>query len=125
MMPQLTWTRWIIDGKGGHVGLNLNNTDWASKTSSAGVYVIYYKTEYGTRKVVYVGQSINVGERLNEHKKTSDIQAYSHLVLYANYAVVSDSTDRDNAEADLIRHYSPPANDVHPPTTSTTTTLPF
>ena len=60
------------------------------------------------------GSSINVGERLNEHKKTSDIQAYSHLVLYANYAVVSDSTDRDNAEADLIRHYSPPANDVSP-----------
>ena len=55
-MPQLTWTRWTIGGKGGHVGLNLNNTDWASKTSSAGVYVIYYKTEYGTRKVVYVGQ---------------------------------------------------------------------
>ena len=124
-MPQLTWTRWIIDGNGGRLGLNLNNTDWASKTSSAGVYVIYYKTENDTRKVVYIGKSLNVGERLNDHKNTSDIQSYSHLVLYANYAVVSNSIDRDNAEAALIHHYSPPANDVFPPTTGTTTTLPF
>ena len=114
-MPQLTW----IPGK------NLNSTDWESVTSSAGVYVIYYKTASDERKVVYIGQSINIGARLNEHKNTKDIQEYSHLGLLATYAVVSSSTDRNNAEADLIRHYNPPANAYTPDATNTTTTLPF
>lgn len=123
-MPVLTWKRWLKNNK--YVrGLSLNNYDWSLVTSSAGVYVIYYKTK-NARKVVYVGQSnTNIGTRLNDHIRLKDIQSYSHNTLYATYAVVSDSVDRDNAEAYLIHHYRPPANDYIPPDTGEITTLPF
>ena len=123
-MPKLTWKRWGRNNTS-LIGLKLNDTNWSLQTSNGGVYVIYYKTESNIRKIVYVGQSINIGTRLNDHKDTKDIQSYSHHVLYATYALVPNSTDRNNAEANLIRHYRPPANDIIPPATGGTTTLPF
>ncbi|MBI9015018.1 MAG: GIY-YIG nuclease family protein [Clostridiales bacterium] len=62
-------------------------------------------------KLVYIGESSNVNERINSHEKLKDWEKHLQTgeVLCFNTAVVSGD-DRFNVEASLIYAHKPPVN---------------
>lgn len=83
----------------------------------AGVYCVYactYNTSNATvslRKILYIGESENVRDRISNHDRLSDWKNLlnSGETLCYSFASV-DSADRVRAEAALIYQHKPPCN---------------
>lgn len=83
----------------------------------SGVYCVYactYNTTEGTvslRKILYIGESENVKDRISNHEKLTDWKKLlnSGETLCYSFAEVN-KTDRVRAEAALIHHHKPPCN---------------
>lgn len=73
-----------------------------------GVYFLWRDDE-----LLYVGQSILVGERLNQHERAGQIPFTHHTCLRVNYDQL------DTVEYDYIEHLTPPYNkQIHRPGSS-------
>ena len=89
----------------------------ASMPAKGGVYCVYASTYYSAndkvslRKLLYVGESENVRDRIANHNRLADWK--KHLLtgetLCYSFSSVS-STDRLRAEAAVINHHKPPCN---------------
>ena len=83
----------------------------------SGVYCVYacaYNASEKTvslRKILYIGESENVRNRISNHDRLSDWKKllYSGETLCYSFAFVS-ATDRLRAEAALIYRHKPPCN---------------
>lgn len=97
-------------------GYWLNNQK-ASVPTDSGIYCVYAATylpdvdRVSLRELIYVGESDNVGKRLENHERTNDW--YKRLrfgeVLCYSMAPVG-SVDRVRAEAAVIHKHKPPCN---------------
>lgn len=95
-----------------------------------GIYCVYAPTS-AMSNLIYIGQSDQIGERVNDHPKRQDwiIAAAGHP-LYFSAAFTTPDIDRLLAEAAMINHYKPICNSTHKyefflPTTTVTTTGPI
>ena len=88
-----------------------------SVPEESGVYCVYvctYNTSEKTvslRKILYIGESVNVRDRISDHDRLSDWKKLlkpGETLCYSFAAV--DSTDRLRAEAALIYYHKPPCN---------------
>ena len=83
----------------------------------SGVYCVYACTynasekNVSLRKILYIGESENVRNRISDHDRLSDWKKLikSGETLCYSFAAV-DSTDRLRAEAALIFFHKPPCN---------------
>lgn len=84
----------------------------------SGVYSVYscqYNNPNKTvsiRKLIYIGESQNVNDRISDHEKWEDWQAHLNYgeELCFNFAPISASGGRERVEAALIFHHKPPEN---------------
>lgn len=82
----------------------------------SGVYKISVEKDNDTLKVVYVGQSENLEDRMKQYvnEDTDNDCLLSYLeddICYFKVAEVSDADDRDGAERALYDHYESECND--------------
>jgi hypothetical protein len=85
----------------------------------SGVFVAYEYTKdrqeasFFLKKVVYIGESENVNERIAKHKKWPFWRKHcgTNRICFS-FAPVSN-TDRKRSEAALVYKQKPPANDEH------------
>ena len=92
----------------------------ASIPSSGGVYCVYactYDSSAQTvsiRRLLYIGEAANVRDRIDGHERWHDWEAYLRAgeVLCFNCAQIS-ARNRQRAEAALIYHHQPPANNEY------------
>ena len=87
----------------------------------AGIYCVYAGTYDRDNETVnpqillYIGQSSNINERIgndtHEHFKDWKEALRPRQILMYTRAFISDSEDRDRAEAALIYHCQPPINE--------------
>lgn len=92
--------KWVTKGINGYYELNRLNT---SNIKDCGVYLIWNKIG-----VIKVGQSINIGSRLDDHRNDDNIIRYNLtndplLTTWANLPL----SDLDGVEAYLGDHYQP------------------
>ncbi|MCD6222041.1 GIY-YIG nuclease family protein [bacterium] len=88
--------------------------------SHSGVYCVYectYNANNDTvtiHRLIYIGESGNVNERIANHEKWSEWKRYvkSGNELCFSFAYV-ESSNRDRVEAALIFKHNPPANDEY------------
>ena len=93
--------------------------------AQSGVYSVYacrHNASAGTvtiRKLIYIGESQNVRDRISKHEKWNDWRRHLNAgeVLCFNFAPIS--VDRERVEAALINHLKPPEN------TEYTNTFPY
>lgn len=85
--------------------------------SKSGVYCVYecsYNKDEKTvsiRRLIYIGESGNVNDRIQEHEKWDDWKSYvtDGNVLCFSFGYVG-SENRDRVEAALIFEHKPPEN---------------
>lgn len=88
--------------------------------SVSGVYCVYScvynkgKKDLSIKRLLYIGESKNVHERIANHDRLDDWLSYleEDQTLCYSYAKISN-TDRERAEAALIFEVQPPFNDEH------------
>lgn len=88
-----------------------------SVPNKSGVYCVYastYNASAGTvslRKLLYVGESANVGDRISAHERLPDWKKRlkDGETLCYSFAPV-ESSDRHRAEAAVINKHKPPCN---------------
>lgn len=85
-------------------------------TKSAGVYKIAVVKNNGELRVDYVGQSINLEERMLQHlsrnEENNELKnALEKFIYKINVAEVSTQASRDAVERSLYDHYEPQFND--------------
>lgn len=84
--------------------------------SSAGIYRISVKMENANPKVVYVGQSVDLRERMLQYVNEDTDNAclldhlQKHIPLF-RVAKVATQAERDAGERALFEHFSPECND--------------
>ena len=83
---------------------------------SPGVYRISVELKNNKLKVVYVGQTKDLEDRLNQYvnSDTDNDCLLNHLekhICYFRVAKVADDDDRDGAERALYDHFKPECND--------------
>lgn len=88
-------------------------------TESAGVYLLWIKLKNDKWRCFYVGQAINIKQRLLDH--LSDYEEnecikknVSEFVCGFEYVAISKQDDRSGAEKYLYDHYKPECNNVDP-----------
>ena len=91
----------------------------ASIPNNSGIYLVYccVKTDSGIsiRKLIYIGESGKVKDRIEEHKKKTECwnnKLLSGEVLCYSFALIA-SPDREQAEAALIFKHKPVCNDEY------------
>lgn len=83
--------------------LNTVNLDHPLFDGMEGVYIIWHGGQKAA--TVRVGQGV-IRDRLREHRKDKDVQAYSEQGLYVTWAAVA-AGDRDGVEAYLAYRLKP------------------
>ncbi|MBN4085036.1 GIY-YIG nuclease family protein [Flavobacteriaceae bacterium AH-315-B10] len=111
MMKQIKWCSFITP---------YNNENAEKATTHSGVYLLWVKLENGKWKCFYVGQAINIRNRLSEHLSINAENKciknnVSNFICGFEYAEVSNQSDRDNIEKFLYDHYKPKCNKISPP----------
>jgi len=89
----------------------------SSLPAESGIYCVYrctYDREKGTvslKKLIYIGESQNIKERVDGHEKLEDWQSYleSGEILCYSYTL-ADETTRKRCEAAMIIKHNPPVN---------------
>lgn len=99
--------KWITKGLNGYYELNRLNT---SNIKACGVYLIW-----NSRGVIKVGQSTNIGNRLDDHRNDDNIIRYDFkdnplLTTWANLPLSA----LDGVEAYLGDYYQPLIGDRFP-----------
>ncbi len=95
-------------------------TNWGSLPAKSGIYCIYAgthnpeKNTVSLRRVLYIGESGNVRNRVPENPRTRRDKWARELrageVLCASCAEISPAAARERAEAAMIFHHKPPCN---------------
>lgn len=88
----------------------------ASLPAESGIYCVYACTDYPNkvqiRKLLYIGESDNIRERVKGHERwddwKSELQRGEKLCF--NAALISSESDRERAEAAMIYEHKPPCN---------------
>ena len=70
--------------------------------SPSGIYFLYLDDE-----LIYIGQSINIGNRIVGHHKSKN------KVFNKVFFIRVDEPSLDEVEIDLIRHFKPKCNKIH------------
>lgn len=84
--------------------------------SESGIYTVYACTynqqgKVSIRELLYIGESENVCERLQDHERLSDWKWFLRPNETLCYSVAKiGAADRVRAEAALIHHHKPPCN---------------
>lgn len=84
----------------------------AHAASYPGIYCIYavsWEKPHASSRLLYVGESNNVAERINRQKKDLEKIA-KECDLYFNVCPMIDKSERMKAKAALIYHHQPPRN---------------
>ncbi|AVP98234.1 hypothetical protein C7S18_13985 [Ahniella affigens] len=79
--------------------------------SFPGIYAFVSVDALGRERWIYIGQSIDVKDRLLDHEKWKAIMAYQPTHCYV--ARVESEVDRDDVEQCMIVFYSPLLNVQH------------
>ena len=78
---------------------------------TSGVYCAYSYDKYiDTNEPIYIGQSINLYERIAQHESNADWPEYRDLPIAYSYAEVEESY-LNSVENALIFHHQPKEND--------------
>jgi hypothetical protein len=85
-------------------------TSAAYLDAKSGVYLITTKTPDGTHKVLDVGESGNVRERVSNHDRKNQWERYKQSGIYAS-GYYCDESDRMAVEKTIREHYNPPCGD--------------
>ncbi|WP_103068141.1 GIY-YIG nuclease family protein [Aquimarina sediminis] len=86
-----------------------------------GIYLIWVKLKNGNNwKCIYVGQTIDIRKRLFEHLSDNEDNEciknnISSFICGFEYALVSNSKNRDNIEKYIYNQYLPECNQISPP----------
>lgn len=82
-----------------------------SVAAHAGIYCILAGTSAKTSRLLYVGETNNIEERINSHDKWPDwkAEANDHRLYFTTFAD-RDVPIREQAEAAIINHLKPPCN---------------
>lgn len=94
--------------------LEANKNELPSKPGIYCVYACTYNKDVNTvsiRKLIYVGESENVHDRIDGHERLEDWkkQLNSGETLCYSFAGISGD-DKNRAEAAVIYHHKPPCN---------------
>ena len=102
--------------------LNFNGY-WRAPNASglparSGVYCVYACTydprmkTVSPRRLLYIGEAANVRERVSGHERWRDWERELQYgeVLCFSAAPIAPQSDRQRAEAAMIRHHKPPCN---------------
>ena len=123
-MEAIAILHYVIKEKGDIMKINLNDcseptgnirhkfSNYSDARSVAGIYCLIDSSD----EVVYIGESIDVKNRLSQHYSGDGNKCvYSlrdSLYFYANYGEsLSDEDTRKRKEAKLIDKYNPKCND--------------
>ncbi len=88
----------------------------AGLPAESGIYCVYactnHPNEVRIRKLLYIGESDNICERVKGHERWDDWRSELQLgeVLCFNAALISPKSDRERAEAAMIYEHKPPCN---------------
>lgn len=90
---------------------------------SSGVYIIWVSLKSGGLNCRYVGQAMNLEERLLSHLSSAESNSClkentSQYVCKYCTAEVPRQNDRDGIELFLYQHYNPRCNNITPPGTT-------
>jgi len=77
-----------------------------------GNYIYAKKTNTGTWKALYIGQTSSLGNRLGDHEKEGCAKRNGATHIHAHSSPSSEQT-RKIEEVDLIKNYSPACNEQH------------
>lgn len=79
----------------------------------SGVYIIWHGGNPG--RVVYVGESGDIADRLGSHRSTNqDVLQYAHWGLYVTWAEVANYYDRLGLERYFADRYEPLVGVAYP-----------
>lgn len=95
---------------------------WINKNNlpkKSGIYCVYscvtkdVKT-IKIKKLLYIGESVNVHDRIANHDRLIDWNKYlnGNEILCYSFATINGE-DRERAEAALIKKHQPPTNEEH------------
>lgn len=87
--------------------------------TEAGVYLLWVKLKNDKWSCFYVGQTVDLEDRLLDHLSTGEENKClrKHVKEYVcgfEYAKIARQTDRDGVEKYLYDHYQPECNEVDP-----------
>ena len=110
---QLKWSEF-------HGGYSVTVIRYFNVPQMAGIYLLWNKHESGKWRCFYVGQAVNLKQRLLKHltadEKNEDIKwNLKNNSCGFEYAVVDKQNDRDGIEKYLYDFYNPECNDFSPP----------
>ena len=92
-------------------------TDHTAMPAKSGIYLVYACTHsaqlkrVSLRKLIYIGESTDVQDRLATHEKWPDWKRQLHAGETLAFAFANViNPDRERAEAALINYHKPPVN---------------
>ena len=80
----------------------------ANFPEKAGNYIFAKETSPGSWKPIYIGQTKNLNERLENHEKEACAKRSGATHIHAH--LNPNQSDRLSEETDLIRHWNPVCN---------------
>jgi predicted GIY-YIG superfamily endonuclease len=98
------------------IGVNSNwkfgYIDKAYLPESPGVYLIYVGCFTNRAKIIYIGSTKNLWDRLSQHEIPRCVRAISdgRVHVYVKYKIINDDSKRIKKEYSLIRKIKPKAN---------------
>lgn len=83
--------------------------------AKSGVYSVYAcqhnnDNTVAIRKLIYIGESSNVHDRIQAHEKWPSWRCYLQAGEQVCFNFAPIGVDRERAEASLIKHHKPPEN---------------
>lgn len=97
------------------------NKDFSNLENKSGLYILCSKLKNGKYKAFYVGQAINLKQRLIQHLSTNEENIELKEYLKNNYYFLvyyteeTNGNNRDQIEYSLYKKLNPKFNQITPP----------